>query len=125
MLIERIEAGVGRVVSANTDGIVILVKKALYSELLNVVSRWEFETGFTMGSYRSIHSESVNNYIAVKPSGETKGKGIYADSGLMKNPANTICSKAVKERFSRPVFQSMGLFEDALMCVNLLERFEL
>ena len=119
MLIERIEAGVGRVVSANTDGIVILVKKALYRELLNVVSEWEFETGFTMEEtrYRSIHSESVNNYIAVKPSGETKGKGIYADSGLMKNPANTICSKAVK------AFLSSGVSIDETIrgCVDVRE----
>ena len=34
--------------------------------------------------YRALYSINVNNYLAVKPDGKTKGKGQFAIGGLAK-----------------------------------------
>ena len=44
--------------------------------------------------YRALYSINVNNYLAVKPDGKTKGKGQFAIGGLAKNPTNNISVKA-------------------------------
>ena len=97
MLIERIEQfnPMLRVMSANTDGIVTLAQDAA---LLNaIVAEWEQTTGYETEEtrYRMLASRDVNNYVAIKTDGEVKTKGVYASAGLMKNPANTICARAV------------------------------
>ena len=97
-LIQGLENSGIRVVSANTDGIVTLIDKADKPKLLDVVVQWEQMTGFNMEftQYQAIYSRDVNNYLAVKSDG-VKGKGIFAESGLMKNPAAEICYEAIKE----------------------------
>lgn len=96
MLIEKIE-GLGiPVVSANTDGIVIKCPVDRYSDLLAAIGEWEEVTGFETEEtrYKALYSRDVNNYIAVKEDG-VKVKGAYATGGLMKNPTNEICTRAV------------------------------
>lgn len=96
MLIEMLELCGIPVVSANTDGIVVKCPLALEPMRDQIMQWWESVTGFglDMTSYGLLASRDVNNYIAIKPNGEHKGKGAYADPGLQKNPANMICVDA-------------------------------
>ena len=55
--------------------------------------------GYT--EYRALYSINVNNYLAVKPEGKTKGKGQFAIGGLAKNPTNTISVKAAISLFDK------------------------
>jgi len=102
MLIERFELAGVNVVSANTDGVV--VKDSVKKEKLirRIISDWEFDTNYEMkeSNYVSLNSRDVNSYIAIKES-ECKGKGPYVDQFdpnimLKNNPANQICTDAVK-----------------------------
>lgn len=97
MLIEMVEQYGVPVVSANTDGIVMLIPIEKYAAIDRIVNAWEkrccLKTEETV--YHSLHSRDVNNYIAVKTDGSTKGKGVYGQGGLMKNPQNAICAEAV------------------------------
>ena len=96
MLIERLELLGIHVVSANTDGIVIKCARARAEELNAVVAQWERDTGFETEEtqYRALYSRDVNNYVAIKPDGKTKTKGVYADPGLQKDPSARICVDA-------------------------------
>ena len=51
--------------------------------------------------YKSIHSRDVNNYVAVKPDGKAKRKGVYAEPVLSKNPDFTIVTDAVATFLSK------------------------
>lgn len=98
LLIKNLEKEGYRVVSANTDGIVVVYDKKHAASVLLIVKRWEQLTGFTMEEtrYDALYSRDVNNYLAIKGN-EVKGKGIFTESGLTKNPANAICYHAIKE----------------------------
>lgn len=86
------------------------------SPIQDIIEWWEGATGFSMefNEYSALYNQSVNTYIATKPDGSYKRKGALANhwrpdlpwggkntdydparSGLMKNPAMTICSDAV------------------------------
>lgn len=97
MLIEALEAEGIQVVSANTDGIVIRCHKAKAARLADIVWEWELVTGFDTEEtqYRALYSRDVNNYIAIKPDGNFKLKGVFAPAALQKNPTNEICTAAV------------------------------
>jgi len=99
MLIEQFEQWSIQVVSANTDGITLKVKKSLLEDQFqSIVEWWEQWTGFKMECvyYESVHYRDVNNYLAVdQGSRKVKGKGIFADSGIRKNPAHAIVRDAV------------------------------
>ena len=102
MLIERVEAVGAKVVSANTDGIVVFAHKGLEPDLEQVMFDWELDTSYELerSDYRSLHSRDVNNYIAVKHNGATKRKGAFSQAGLMKNPQFEIVSDAVSEHLA-------------------------
>ena len=99
MLIEQFERWGIQVVSANTDGITVKVKRGMLGgQLESIVEWWEQVTGFDMeyAHYASVHYRDVNNYLAVdQESRKVKGKGIFAASGIRKNPAHTIIRDAV------------------------------
>lgn len=102
MLIELVESIGVRVVSANTDGIVMLVPNECEESLSAMLSAWEIVSGYQTEEteYSAIYAANVNNYIAVKTDGSVKQKGIYAFVGskkseLEKNPTNAICVDAV------------------------------
>lgn len=97
MLIERLELMGIPVVSANTDGIVIKCPRSRSDELNAIVAQWERDTGFETEEtqYKALYSRDVNNYIAVKPDGKVKTKGVYADPGLQKDPSARVCVDAV------------------------------
>ena len=97
MLIERLEQRGFRVVSGNTDGIVIHCLRAREQDLLGVIQWWEKATGFNTEEtrYRGVFSRDVNNYVALKEKGGTKGKGAFAPVSISKNPDNQVCVDAV------------------------------
>jgi hypothetical protein len=96
MLIEDLEAEGIRVVSANTDGIVIRAHRGDLGVMGETIRRWEKRTGFETeeSPYRAIYSRDVNNYIALKPDGGVKLKGAYAQESLAKNPTNAVAIEA-------------------------------
>lgn len=97
MLIEQVEAEGIPVVSANTDGVVIKCPKAKLDLLEDIVKAWEFVTGFDTEEtrYSALYSRDVNNYLALKEGGGHKAKGVFAQAGIAKNPANAVCVDAV------------------------------
>lgn len=102
MLIEMIESVGIRVISANTDGVVITCPKSKESDLETIIKQWEHLTKFETEEtrYSAIYARDVNNYIAVKTNGEVKVKGSYSERGssgdtiLSKNPETMICNDA-------------------------------
>jgi hypothetical protein len=97
MLIERM-ADIGvRVVSANTDGVVLYYPRAIEASVEGVAWEWMLDTSYELErtDYLCIASRDVNNYVAVKLDGKTKGKGVFAATGLSKNPDCQIIYDAV------------------------------
>lgn len=85
MLVEMMEDEGFKVISANTDGVTVYVKR-IYIDKVNAVARkWEKRSGLNLEDveYSELYSRSVNHYFAVKTNGEVKGKGRYVgvDSG--------------------------------------------
>lgn len=103
MLIERMENAGIRVVSANTDGIVLYGEKAFESAMEGVAWDWMLDTSFELErtDYRCLASRDVNNYLAVKLDGSVKGKGIFAPPSLAKNPDCPIVYEAVANRIAK------------------------
>lgn len=97
MLIEWLESRGIRVVSANTDGIVIKCPRSEKNTLDTVVKMWEARTGFETEEtlYKALYSRDVNNYLALKADGGVKGKGAFGPVSISKNPTNAICNDAV------------------------------
>lgn len=101
LLIEALELAGVKVVSGNTDGVVIYCLKTQEPLVQSIIVQWEGTTKFETEEtrYKAIYSKDVNNYIAIyeKPKKETlaKTKGAYATTGLSKNPTNWICVEAV------------------------------
>lgn len=85
MLIERLEVGGVRVISANTDGIVTCCPTHLIWYRDSTMVWWEKATGLGLehNPYRSIHSRDVNAYTAVTMDGEAKRKGVFSKSGIL------------------------------------------
>ena len=102
MLIERLHAIGARVVSANTDGIVVLSHDVSADTIDQITFDWMLDTSFELerADYRSIHSRDVNNYIAVKLDGKTKRKGAFSEPTLAKNPEFGVVTDALSEYLS-------------------------
>jgi hypothetical protein len=97
MLIERMEEVGIQIVSANTDGIVCYAPKSLTHACNAVAFEWELDTSYQLETtdYVKLASCNVNNYLAVKTDGKVKGKGVFASTGLAKNPDGSIVKTAV------------------------------
>jgi DNA polymerase elongation subunit (family B) len=97
MLIEAMEDAGITVMSANTDGIVCNAPKASLDKMHEIAFNWELATGYVLEQtdYTTLASRDVNNYIAVKTDGKIKGKGVFANTGLSKNPDCPIVKRAV------------------------------
>lgn len=100
--LERIK-GV-RIVSANTDGIVVQYpieqKERILKVFANNAKRTKFE--YEQSDYRLYAAKDVNNYIAITAKGKVKTKGLYASSNpnknklyLMKNPHMEVVTNCV------------------------------
>ena len=97
MLIERCQSRGIDVVSANTDGVVTYCHKSLDPVLREVAFDWMLDTSYELErtEYLRLASANVNNYVAVKTDRSFKGKGVFAPTGLMKNPDAPIIADAV------------------------------
>ena len=97
LLIQCLEKKGIKVLSANTDGLVILSRDEEYCQAL--ISKWEDLTGMTMESepVSSLHARDVNSYIMITSKGKVKTKGAYALDGLSKNPHADIVIEGVIE----------------------------
>lgn len=111
MLIEWLELGGIPVISANTDGIVMLVSKDKENVLTQIIQYWERATGFETEEtrYKSYYARDVNSYFAVKIDGNVKKKGPYSEVGsqsgtkLDTNPIVLICSDAIEALLSKNI----------------------
>jgi hypothetical protein len=136
MLIEALELVSIHVISANTDGIVIKTHESKYHLLNEIVKNWEKVTGFDTEEtqYKSMFSRDVNNYIAVKkyydkknkiwidefPEGTKfdklyKGKGVFGETTLRKQPTNEICAKAI----AHFLIDGTPISETITLCKNM------
>lgn len=107
-----------KVLSANTDGIMVQYPASKRDRVLTMIKMNALRTGFEYEetAYRRVAMKDVNNYIAVTaerapviitPEGEivtckaspgvAKRKGLYAETGLMKNPTMEVCSDMAVE----------------------------
>lgn len=116
LLIERMEMAGISVLSANTDGIVMACPKGMRPTMDAIVKQWEYDTQFETEEtlYKSIHMRDVNNYLAVKIDGSTKTKGVFAESGLTKNPTSWISTEAVINYLTKkiPIAETVYKCED-------------
>ena len=97
MLIEKLEEYGYNVLSTNTDGITVKVKKDKYNFFRQIVKSWEDKVNFKTEEvkYKSLHNQSVNSYIAIKEDGSLKCKGLFGSDDLSRNPAIKICKEAI------------------------------
>ena len=123
MLIERLEAHGVAIRSANTDGIVCHFPPALMRTVDEVAFDWMLDTSFDLErtDYAALASRDVNNYVAVKPDGSVKGKGVFAKTGIAKNPDMAIIPHAVAEYVARgtPIRETIRDCSDPLMFVTV------
>lgn len=123
MLIERIEAIGASVVSANTDGVVIHCHRDIEQQVNEVAFTWMLDTSFELErtDYRAIASRDVNNYLAIKLNGKTKGKGIFAPTSLAKNPDEPIIAIAVAQFLANgtPITQTVKAHDDITQFVTI------
>jgi hypothetical protein len=129
MLIERLELGQIRVISANTDGVVTKVPTHLENAADGIVKEWERETGFDTeeAEYAALYSRDINNYIAIKKNGSTKNKGAFANPWadtassifrMHKNPTTTVCIEAVEK-----YLQGKSSIEDSIRGCSDVRKF--
>lgn len=140
MLIEMIEDLGISVVSANTDGVLIKCPRLRQGELQERISWWERLTGFETEEtrYKAVYARDVNNYLAVKESGDpkakylderlgVKAKGCYGERGsagnsvLSKNPENLICNDAVMQLIAtgKPIEETIRECQDIRRFVTI------
>lgn len=116
MLVDRLEARNIKVVSANTDGIVIKCHRSKRDLMLSIFADWELTTGFQTEEteYVALYSRDINNYIAIKPDGSYKTKGAYAETSLSKTPASYVCSRALVDylQFGVPIESTIRACSD-------------
>lgn len=116
MLIERVTQAGAEVVSANTDGIVVYCDSERENDVEAAAFEWMLDTTYELErtDYALMASRDVNNYVAVKPDGSTKGKGAFAEPTMMKNPDGQIVYQAVTQYAidATPVEQTIKQCQD-------------
>ena len=102
MLIEAYELRGIHVISANTDGVTIMVKKCDL-ELMKAINEWWMNlTSYELerADYQKIIFSTVNDYLAIKTDGEIKKKGDFlTDFELHKNKSARIVPLALEQYF--------------------------
>jgi hypothetical protein len=102
MLIEAYELRGIHVISANTDGVTVRIKKDLISTMHGINEWWSGVTGYELErtDYQKIVFSTVNDYIAIKTDGEVKKKGDFlTDFELHKNKSARIVPLALEQYF--------------------------
>jgi len=101
MLIEKYELAGIKVISANTDGVTILVKICDKDKMEEINKWWMDVTQYELErtDYQKIIFSTVNDYLAIKTDGDVKKKGDFlTDFELHKNKSARIVPIAL-ERF--------------------------
>lgn len=102
MLIEKYETSGIHVISANTDGVTIRIKKDLIP-LMHEINEWwcdvtQYELERT--DYSKIIFSTVNDYLAIMTNGEIKKKGDFlTDFELHKNKSARVVPIALEQYF--------------------------
>jgi len=120
MLIEQVTQAGAQVVSANTDGLVILSTKEKLPDVRQAMFDFELTSGFFLeeNQYQALFSESVNNYLAIKSDGSAKGKGTFAKNSLSKNPQFPVCAEAVQKLLTSGI-----AIENTINCCEDIKKF--
>jgi hypothetical protein len=106
MLIEAYELADIHVISANTDGVTILVKNASFDNMTAINKWWMELTSYELErtDYSKIIFSTVNDYLAIKTDGEIKKKGDFlTDFELHKNKSARIVPIALEQFFVNDV----------------------
>ena len=106
MLIEAYELAGINVISANTDGVTIRIKKQLIPKMHELNKWWMDLTSYELerADYQKIIFSTVNDYLAIKTDGEVKKKGDFlTDFELHKNKSARIVPLALEQYFLRDV----------------------
>jgi len=99
MLIEKYELSGINVISANTDGVTIKVRKDLIPKMHEINEQWSELTQYILErtDYTKIIFSSVNDYLAIMPDGYIKKKGDFlTDFELHKNKSARIVPIALE-----------------------------
>jgi len=99
MLIEMYETNGIHVISANTDGVTIRIKKDKLDDMRRINTWWSNLTEYELErtDYQKIIFSTVNDYLAIKTDGEIKKKGDFlTDFELHKNKSARIVPIALE-----------------------------
>lgn len=102
MLIEAYELANINVISANTDGVTIIIDKSLLETMDEINEWWMTLTSYELErtDYSKIIFSTVNDYLAIKTDGELKKKGDFlTDFELHKNKSARIIPIALEQWF--------------------------
>jgi hypothetical protein len=125
MLAERFEICGIKVLSANTDGLIIRPHRKDLETRALLMNQWQKETGLELDrtEYARVYQRDINNYFAIKTDGEVKRKGEYSTAGLVekKNPDVEICADAVADFLSKgtPIIYSLAACRDIRKFVTI------
>lgn len=106
MLIERYECNDINVISANTDGVTIRIRKDLVDKMHEINKWWCEITQYELErtDYQKIIFSTVNDYLAIKTDGDVKKKGDFlTDFELHKNKSARVCAIALEQYFVNDV----------------------
>jgi len=102
MLIEAYELAGIRVISANTDGVTIMVDKSQVDKMHELNKWWSELTQYELErtDYSKIIFSTVNDYLAIKTDGEIKKKGDFlTDFELHKNKSAKVVPIALEHYY--------------------------
>jgi hypothetical protein len=102
MLIEAYELEGIHVISANTDGVTIRIKKTDIYKMHEINAWWSKLTQYELErtDYSKIIFSTVNDYLAIKTDGEVKKKGDFlTDFELHKNKSGRVVPIALEQYF--------------------------
>lgn len=102
MLIEAYELAGINIISANTDGVTIMVNKSLIDKMHEINAWWMELTQYELErtDYAKIIFSTVNDYLAIKTDGEIKKKGDFlTDFELHKNKSARIVPIALERYY--------------------------
>jgi len=117
---------VSQVLSANTDGILVLVKKENLENLRQLYQAWSEKTGFQLEEtlYKGYLQTSVNKYIAIECSGKvkTKGDGFHIENDVKVQHKQLVTGKLMKASLEAAIkLQESGI---SLSFENTKQLFE-
>jgi len=109
MLIERLALSGFHTISANTDGVTVIVPKNRLDEYNAICNQWELDTRYQLeyAYYKLYARRDVNNYIATYREGGVKTKGLFIKDWPKKFSNMT---DPLNKGFDKPIV-SMALYE--------------